>query len=102
MRAHPALYAYFITDEPNAAQFPALGRLVAYLRERDPAHLAYINLFPTYATNEQLGNTGDTVTAYREHLRQYRGGGQTVADQLRPLPVRRQRRHSASTSSTWP
>jgi len=68
---HPALYAYYLTDEPNASQFPALGRLVAYLRERDPAHLAYINLFPTYANNEQLGNKGDVVTAYKEHLRLY-------------------------------
>jgi hypothetical protein len=68
---HPALYAYFLMDEPGAAQFPALGKLVAYLRERDPAHLAYINLFPTYATNEQLGTRGDVVTAYRDHLRRY-------------------------------
>ena len=71
VRHHPALYDYFITDEPNAASFPALGKLVAYLRERDPAHLAYINLFPTYANNDQLGTKGDAVTAYREHLRQY-------------------------------
>ncbi len=71
VRRHPALYAYFITDEPNAKDFPALGKLVAYLRERDPAHVAYINLFPTYATNEQLGNSGDTPTAYRAHLRQF-------------------------------
>ena len=71
VRHHPALYDYFITDEPSAAAFPALGKLIAYLRERDPAHLAYINLFPTYANNEQLGTKGDTVTAYRDHLRQY-------------------------------
>jgi hypothetical protein len=71
VRHHPALYDYFITDEPCATNFPALGKLVAYLRERDPMHLAYINLFPTYASNEQLGTKGDTVTAYREHLRQY-------------------------------
>ena len=71
VRRHPALYAYYLTDEPSTAQFPALGRLVAYLRERDPAHLAYINLFPTYASNEQLGTKGDVVTAYREHLTQY-------------------------------
>jgi hypothetical protein len=71
VRLHPALYDYFITDEPTATNFPALGKLVAYLRERDPAHLAYINLFPTYASNDQLGNKGDTVTAYREHLQQY-------------------------------
>ena len=73
VRRHPALYAYFLVDEPSAAQFPALGRLVARLRERDPAHLAYVNLFPTYAKNAQLGTTGDVVTAYREHLRRYVG-----------------------------
>jgi len=71
VRNHPAMYCYFITDEPSAGAFGALGKLVAYLRERDPAHLAYINLFPTYANNQQLGTKGDTVTAYREHLRQY-------------------------------
>jgi hypothetical protein len=68
---HPAMYCYFITDEPSAGAFASLGRLVTYLRERDPAHMAYINLFPTYANNEQLGTKGDVVTAYREHLRQY-------------------------------
>jgi hypothetical protein len=71
VRKHPALYCYFITDEPSAAAFPALGKLVAHLRERDPAHMAYINLFPTYANNEQLGTKGETIPAYREHLRQY-------------------------------
>lgn len=68
---HPALYAYYIIDEPNASKFPALGKLVGYLRQRDPLHLAYINLFPTYANNKQLGTKGDVVTAYKEHLRLY-------------------------------
>jgi hypothetical protein len=75
---HPAFYDYFITDEPSALAFPELGRLVAHLRARDPAHLGYINLFPTYANseqlgeqNKQLGTKGDTVTAYTSHLRQY-------------------------------
>lgn len=71
VRRHPALYCYFITDEPSTAAFPDLGKLVAYLKERDPAHLAYINLFPTYANNQQLGTKGDVVTAYNDHLRQY-------------------------------
>ena len=69
VRQHPALYSYFITDEPSASQFSGLGRLVQYLRERDPGHLAYINLFPTYASNEQLGTKGDKIAAYKEHLR---------------------------------
>jgi len=71
VKNHPAMYAYYITDEPNASQFPALGKLVEHIRKRDPAHLAYINLFPTYANNAQLGNQGDTTAAYQEHLRQY-------------------------------
>lgn len=71
VRRHPGLYAYHLVDEPSAAAFPAIGKLVAWLRERDPGHLAYINLLPTYASNAQLGTTGDTVPAYNEHLRQY-------------------------------
>ena len=71
VRNHPAFYQYFVQDEPSAADFPRLGRLVAYLRERDPQHLAYINLFPTIANNKQLGVKGDTITAYEQYLRQY-------------------------------
>jgi hypothetical protein len=71
VKNHPALYGYYIIDEPSAGQFPGYGALVTYLRERDPSHLAYLNLFPTYANNEQLGTQGDTVTAYKEHLRLY-------------------------------
>ena len=71
VRSHPALYNYFLTDEPNTTNFAGLGKLVAYLHERDPAHLAYINLFPTYANNEQLGTKGGTVPAYKEYLDQY-------------------------------
>jgi hypothetical protein len=91
-KAHPAMEAYYITDEPGAGAFPGLGKLVAYLRRRDPAHFAYINLFPTYANERQLGVSADaaerakvglpqnfagvgandqTVLRYREHLRQY-------------------------------
>lgn len=71
VKVQSALYSYFITDEPNATNFPGLGRLVAYLRDKDPAHLAYINLFPTYASNQQLGNSGDKISAYQAHLAQY-------------------------------
>jgi hypothetical protein len=68
---HPAMYAYFLVDEPNAGDFAAVGRVVTFLRQQDPQHLAYINLFPTYANNQQLGTQGDTISAYREHLREF-------------------------------
>src|SRR5205085_7726197 len=53
---HPSLLAYFIVDEPSADAFAALGEVVAYLKQRDPKHPGYINLFPTYAAPDaQLG-----------------------------------------------
>ncbi|HNT35904.1 MAG TPA: hypothetical protein PKH07_13015 [bacterium] len=92
VKNHPALYSYHLVDEPGAGAFPALGKLVAHLRSKDPAHLAYINLFPTYANEAQLqvsadaaerakvgipqdfagvSTSDDTVLRYREHLRQF-------------------------------
>jgi hypothetical protein len=69
MKHKQAMYAYFIADEPTAGMFPAIGTIVKYLREHDPAHLAYINLYPTYAANSQLGTNGSKVEAYNEYLR---------------------------------
>ena len=92
VRKHPALEGYHLIDEPGATAFPDWGRLVSYLKQRDPAHLAYINLFPTYANQEQLGvatpdkpnallpypgnlagvgPNDQTVVLYNEHLAQF-------------------------------
>jgi hypothetical protein len=45
-KASSSAYSYFVIDEPGAARFQQLATIVSYLRQRDPAHLAYINLFP--------------------------------------------------------
>jgi hypothetical protein len=42
VKNHPAMYAYYVTDEPGAAEFPALGQLVEYIRKRDPKHLVIV------------------------------------------------------------
>ncbi len=55
-RKHPALLGYSITDEPGADRFDGLGQVVAELRRLDPDHVAYINLFPNYASNDLNGN----------------------------------------------
>jgi hypothetical protein len=72
-KASPTAYSYFLRDEPNTADFAGLARLVAHLRQRDPDHLAYINLFPSYASNSQLGTKGDPATAFASYLNQYVG-----------------------------
>jgi len=65
-RSHPAFYGYFVTDEPNASKFARLGAIVGRLRALDPDHPAYINLFPTYANETQLG-----TPTYAEHVARY-------------------------------
>lgn len=64
--SHPALYGYFLRDEPNYMLFDGLGKISQELQKRDPRHLPYINLFPTYATPEQLGTPN-----FAEHLDKY-------------------------------
>lgn len=63
---HPALFGYHIVDEPCASAFDVLAEIREILAELDPAHEAYINLFPNYASPEQLGNP-----TYEDHLAEY-------------------------------
>lgn len=60
---HPALYGYMIRDEPNAEAFPQLGRVATEFQRVDPAHDICVNLFPMYASSEQLG-----VANYEQYL----------------------------------
>ncbi len=64
--SYPALFGYHIVDEPSAGAFPLLASIRETLAELDPAHEAYINLLPNYASPGQLGN--DT---YEQHLQQF-------------------------------
>src|ERR1051325_3457083 len=48
--ASSAVKGFFIMDEPSAKDFPALGKAVAAVKKYAPGKLAYINLFPDYAT----------------------------------------------------
>ena len=62
---HPALAGYFLTDEPVASEFDGLAEVVAGLRQRDPQHVAYINLFP-YRPGAVWG-----AASYEAYLRQF-------------------------------
>ncbi len=63
---YPALFSYHIVDEPTSAMFETLADVRKILGEADPEHEAYINLFPNYASPEQLGNA-----TYAEHIEEY-------------------------------
>lgn len=55
-----------LVDEPGAAKFPILGAIVAAFRKYSPDKETMINLFPNYASPEQLGNP-----TYGEHLDEF-------------------------------
>lgn len=61
----PGMAGYFVADEPTAP-FDNLASIVTGLQSRDPAHFAYTNLLPVYATTGQLGEPtyDDYVSAY--------------------------------------
>lgn len=63
---HPALFGYYLLDEPGVDSFAGLGRASALLRELSPGKWPYINLFPNYATAEQLG-----TSRYEDYLERY-------------------------------
>ena len=71
-KKHPALLGYFLTDEPGANSFAGLGEVVAYLKEIDPEHVAYINLLPNYATSNQQAAASQLGTdTYNQYLDKY-------------------------------
>jgi hypothetical protein len=60
---HPALAAYMLRDEPNRKDFPELGEWARKIIALDNEHFCYLNLFPNYASEEQLG-----TKTYKEHV----------------------------------
>jgi hypothetical protein len=67
----PAIKGYYIMDEPGIVDFPALGKAVAAVKQHAPGKLAYINLYPNYATlgapdMSQLGTSN-----YTEYLERF-------------------------------
>jgi len=63
---HPALWGYYVIDEPSASSFLRVGDVCDYLLGKDPKHIPYVNLFPTYASRQQLG-----TSTYETYVDQY-------------------------------
>jgi hypothetical protein len=63
---HPALAGYYLTDEPGASQFAALGALTKRIQAVDDVHPCYLNLLPTYG-NPGMWNT----PTYQQYLERF-------------------------------
>lgn len=71
IKNHPALYGYIIVDEPHCTDFGRVARVKEYLLEKDPKHLAWVNLLPNYASAKQLQTEGNRVDAYKGYVKKY-------------------------------
>ena len=60
---HPAVAGYMLRDEPCRTDFPELGEWAKKIRAVDDSHFCYLNLFPNYANEQQLG-----TKTYQEHV----------------------------------
>lgn len=63
---YTAMYYYGLRDEPSEALFERLGLISNLLKKLDPARSSYINLFPNYASNEQLQSD-----SYEDHVKNF-------------------------------
>jgi hypothetical protein len=62
---------YFLRDEPGVGEFAALGKAVAAVKRMAPGKLAYINLFPDYATLGAPNLSQLGTESYTEYLERY-------------------------------
>ena len=63
---HPAVYGYYLRDEPPATFFPGLAIVASHLQRLAPDKWAYINLFPNYAEPWQIATAN-----YEEYLEKF-------------------------------
>jgi hypothetical protein len=66
-----AILGYFLMDEPGVRDFPALTKAVAAVKRLAPGKLAYINLYPDYATlgAPDLSQLG--TSSYTDYLERF-------------------------------
>ena len=63
---HPAVFGYYLRDEPGVGMFAGLAKVADLIRELSPGKWPYINLFPDYANADQLG-----IPTYAEYLERF-------------------------------
>jgi hypothetical protein len=65
---YKSVTGYFLCDEPGASVFPQLAKAVECVKKYAPDKLAYINLFPDYATLGAPNLSQLETYSYEEYL----------------------------------
>ncbi|MEI6578885.1 MAG: hypothetical protein WCN92_05410 [Eubacteriales bacterium] len=119
---HPAIWGDNLIDEPTSAGFATLGSVTNYYYANTTGKLPYINLFPIYASAEQLGNSPNietykkillplsdfsdaSVDSYKRHVSEYINKINTdyISVDIYPLGIKKDLTGTAvkTTSTKW-
>ncbi len=63
---HPAVFGYYLQDEPSAKEYPHLARLTEMFRKAAPEARSYINLYPNTVSVDRMG-----VPTYEEYVESF-------------------------------
>ncbi len=66
VKDHPALYGYFLKDEPWCGEFPGLAAWARRIEEADSTHTLYLNLFPNAIDLPLIG-----AKDYRDYVHRF-------------------------------
>jgi hypothetical protein len=66
IKGRPEVMGVYLRDEPSARVYPGLARWTAAVKKALPGLIPYINLFPNYASPEQMG-----VATYDEYVAKF-------------------------------
>lgn len=66
-----AVFGFHITDEPGASMFPAIAKAVAAVKKYAPGKLAYLNIYPNYATIGAKNLSQMETDSYSEYLERF-------------------------------
>lgn len=64
--SNPWVLGYLLTDEPSTARFQGISVVAKAIAKYAPGKLIFVNLFPNYASPEQLG-----AASYEEYLTRF-------------------------------
>jgi len=72
-KGHDCVIGYYLIDEPGAKSFPALAKAVAAVKKYASGKIAYINLFPRYASTDTVENPNSQLQtrSFTEYLERY-------------------------------
>lgn len=65
IKDHPALYGYFLRDEPVCPSFPELAEWAQRIKDADDSKMLYLNLLPNFVDTTVL------TCNYREYVRRF-------------------------------